>query len=772
MSQDASIDPAISEKDIPELQSAWKPTTEEESRTFELFKGFTYSERNNETTSWIWQYGLDIQSRTERKWVCMPCVRKKDPRPTSYEYKGTQNAETHLWKVHGHWDPSGKRQAPSAKKGEKHQFDSISDLLSLNRNSSKEQAIANCLIKRFDRGRFQQMVANLIIEDNLPFRLTELPRLRAIFEYLNPSVGITNAHVSGKTIRALAVRQFEVHKSKVVEALKASPGQVHIAFDGARTRNRHCLYGITAAYRDQLERPQKLVLGLPELVKRHSGENIAAEIVEVIKSFELEEKVGYFTLDNAGNNDTAMEVIAEVLGLDSTRRRVRCIGHIINLVVKALLFGKDAEAFEETIERGELLARAAHDEWMKKGPVGKVHNWVVWVHRSDLLTNMLKELQQDSINTSDDPEVQKQKPLEVILDNDTRWLSQYYMIKRAIKLRRFYDEFMAKAKRVFQDAGKGQRGAKLSPCLETTSILDEKDWAVLEAFEGLLHDFHVVIKALQGDGKPRERRGGIEETFGSITRVLEAFEFLLKKLEAAKSLIHEYPEPVQFGININLGWAKLDKYYNYLSDSPVYYAAAALTPCLRWRFFENQWGDEHADWIDDAKELVRSLWESEYRDLEVSTTSEDVRVAKKRKTNLSSFDLFCQANRGIESPQPRPSPAPSSQPTMDEYDRWLLDVSVNDKEVTDPLEYWRSKAKDYPRLSKMALDVMTVPAMSAECERLFSAVGLMITAIRNRLDASTVGLVQILRSWLKAGIIDRLEDVLLDDGLLGATIDG
>ena len=109
----------------------------------------------------------------------------------------------------------------------------------------------------------------------------------------------------------------------------------------------------------------------------------------------------------------------------------------------------------------------------------------------------------------------------------------------------------------------------------------------MEAFEELLHDFHVVIKALQGDGKPREHRGGIEETFGSMTRVSEAFEFLLKKLEAAKSLIHDYPESVQFGININLGWANLDKYYNYLGDSPVYYAATALNPCLRWRFFES-----------------------------------------------------------------------------------------------------------------------------------------------------------------------------------------
>ena len=54
--------------------------------------------------------------------------------------------------------------------------------------------------------------------------------------------------------------------------------------------------------------------------------------------------MGYFTLDNAGNNDTAMEVIAGELGFDSTQRRVRCIGHIINLVVIALLFGKDAKA--------------------------------------------------------------------------------------------------------------------------------------------------------------------------------------------------------------------------------------------------------------------------------------------------------------------------------------------------------------------------------------------------------------------------------------------
>jgi hypothetical protein len=72
--------------------------------------------------------------------------------------------------------------------------------------------------------------------------------------------------------------------------------------------------------------------------------------------------------------------------------------------------------------------------------------------------------------------------------------------------------------------------------------------------------------------------------------------------------------------------------------------------------------------------------------------------------------------------------------------------------VEDPIQYWASKRREYPRLSRMALDVLTVPAMSAECERLFSAVGLMVAPLRHRLDASTIGLVQTLRSWQRAGL--------------------
>ncbi|KAM5529192.1 hAT family dimerization domain protein [Fusarium oxysporum f. sp. phaseoli] len=45
----------------------------------------------------------------------------------------------------------------------------------------------------------------------------------------------------------------------------------------------------------------------------------------------------------------------------------------------------------------------------------------------------------------------------------------------------------------------------------------------------------------------------------------------------------------------------------------------------------------------------------------------------------------------------------------------------------------------------MALDVLSIPPMSAECERLFSIAGKMVSPLRTRLEASTVGITQILR---------------------------
>ncbi|RKK91315.1 hypothetical protein BFJ70_g17814, partial [Fusarium oxysporum] len=296
-----------------------------------------------------------------------------------------QNAEIHLWNDHKVCDPSGRRKPPSKAK-EKTPSRNIAEMMKLNTRDAREQQIANQIIGRFDRLDFQRLVVSWIINSNSSFRQSEDPYLRAAFEYLNPLVKTTEAHITHNTVRKRILQVYEENKAEIKRVLATAPGLLHIAFDGWRSNNRHALYGICCYFLNTLGQPGKLVLGLPELVDRHSGDNIATHVVEVLRSYGITHKVGYFTLDNASNNDTAMEEIGKALGFEGKTRRLRFFGHILNLAVKALLFGHNSEAFEDDIQGNETLDAKAHELWRRKGPVGKLHNLIFWIHRSDSLT--------------------------------------------------------------------------------------------------------------------------------------------------------------------------------------------------------------------------------------------------------------------------------------------------------------------------------------------------------------------------------------------------
>jgi hypothetical protein len=46
--------------------------------------------------------------------------------------------------------------------------------------------------------------------------------------------------------------------------------------------------------------------------------------------------------------------------IDVQARRLRCYGHILNLVAKAFLFGKDADSFE--LEYNNLVVLRQHEQ--------------------------------------------------------------------------------------------------------------------------------------------------------------------------------------------------------------------------------------------------------------------------------------------------------------------------------------------------------------------------------------------------------------------------
>jgi hypothetical protein len=114
----------------------------------------------------------------------------------------------------------------------------------------------------------------------------------------------------------------------------------------------------------------------------HSGENIALVIISVIDEFKIGSKLGYFVTNNTGNNDTCIAILYEHYFpfSDPDIRRLRCLGHIINLAAKAFLFSRNAEAFKSVIQ--DLTLRKLNEKyrrelikcWRRCGPVGKLHN--------------------------------------------------------------------------------------------------------------------------------------------------------------------------------------------------------------------------------------------------------------------------------------------------------------------------------------------------------------------------------------------------------------
>lgn len=489
----------------------------------------------------------------------------------------------------------------------------------------------------------------------------------------------------------------------------------------------------------------------------HTGENVSAAIMEVLNEFELivNNKVGYLILDNAPSNDRAVDELGHTLQWeDPERRRVRCFGHILHLVAKAMLFVKDEETLED-------LDPDDFDKWTKKGPVGKLHNLVVWAHRSNKAISILRKLQEE------DPDKSYPGTLDVVLDNSTRWLSQYYMIERAIKLRRYLEELIditiQSGKKFPRSRSKStELPSSLPPRLEEESLLSDADWDAPRWFKDILSMFESCLLRLEGDGQTRLRRGGIEAQYGSIWQVAIAYEFLLTTLEKAKTEALDRPEPSYYASCINSAWAKLNKYYSKLDEAPIYYAATVLHPGIQWAFLTKAYGEKE-DWLRAARQLVQRLWDEEYRDLpaqwEITNSNLPEAVRAREHNPFDSFqdELMSSTNHEHELVE-------------DEFERWLSTKNDVYSKHDNPLEYWSMKRFEYPRVARMATDILLVPAMAAECERTFSSAGSMVSSKRRRLDASTIAVTQTVRSWLRAGLLEGYDGLLkeIDDDMVEA----
>jgi hypothetical protein len=254
--------------------------------------------------------------------------------------------------------------------------------------------------------------------------------------------------------------------------------------------------------------------------------------------------------------------------------------------------------------------------------------------------------------------------------------------------------------------------------------LTSKEWHTVRLIKDFLEKLKEATKALEARN-------------ATLDDVLPCMDFILDRFEKEKDLHKD--DPIMAPM-FNSGWSKLDKYYQRTNESPAYVAALILNPRFKWKYIEKQWDPA---WAPQLQRMVLDLWK-EYKPIDLPNPPTN-------KVTTTTKNEFLLWRDSISSPDT----------TVDEYERYCKAEVVY---CGKALDWWleETQQKTYPYLSKMAIDILSIPAMSAEPERLFSGARITITDRRNKLGIETIEAIESLKSWLKIRdfeLVDKLDNM-------------
>jgi hypothetical protein len=75
-----------------------------------------------------------------------------------------------------------------------------------------------------------------------------------------------------------------------------------------------------------------VLLALPIMYGSYTGVSIAKQIHAILTHFRISDNFGYAIADNASENTVCLDHLLELLKVDLDKRRVMCMGYVINLV--------------------------------------------------------------------------------------------------------------------------------------------------------------------------------------------------------------------------------------------------------------------------------------------------------------------------------------------------------------------------------------------------------------------------------------------------------
>ncbi|KAF6514239.1 hypothetical protein HZS61_006495 [Fusarium oxysporum f. sp. conglutinans] len=672
----------------------------------------------------IYKHGAQLTTDGDNKyWLCKYCHIRGHHHTALFSSESTTSVIYHL--KHQHKLEDFRYQA------------ALSNPFSMAKGTTNPTSYLGGRRSVFNDLQFKDDFIDWVIDLDLTFRQVTHQRTHEIFTNHLEDIG----KILPKSPSALSnwIKEKWVgdagRRVWLMEKLHVATSKIHISVDAWTSEEGTNYLAVVAHFLDESHKLQTALLDLPPLKGPHSGENLAKALSKVIDFYDISTVIGFFMMDNAGNNDTCIQELAKQYPAIKLQSRLRCVGHMLNLIVKALLFGQGVSKMEQQL-------RGASDEerfeiWRKQSFIGKLHNFCVWVNRSDQRRELLKQY----VLTAYDEGSIECLYTRVLVDGGIRWNSAYAMIERALKLRHAIDLFFLNYNHIGKEYDISQ------------DMLTPQDWIDLEHFLGILKPFKDLTKRMEG----RANKAGLEGSHGSLYETIESLDVLFKELQEAGKFADNHPEVVStyYSYAIDTARVKLEEYFGLTDATPAYRCAVALHPANKFTYFELEWS-HNKQWISEAKRVVREVY-AQYEEAAAKTGTIGAQPQEKViDDNDVALDPLQQARKRrqrLAATAASGSRGNKRIKLTSELDEFMARANKADVEVEDPLEWWVCHASDYPILSKMAFDLFSCPAMSAECERVFSQTKKVITDERNRLKSDTVAALECQKHLLRTGML-------------------
>jgi hypothetical protein len=457
---------------------------------------------------------------------------------------------------------------------------------------------------------------------------------------------------------------------------------------------------------------------------------------KIFKQFNITvDKLGYFVLDNAYNNNTTITTLALEMGFDALEKRLSCGPHTFNLIGQRILWGEDKESYDnnksEAADEAENMAT-----WHGNGPLGVLLDVIKYIKTPQQYALFEKYQRLAHHELPADAERKIKEPVKPVV---TRWNSFHLCFERAVELQLAVNGYANHhIQRIeTEDAYARSRNNKLpaAPGWMRSDGLNAADWQVITEYIDILGPLKQATKRLEGRGK--------HGAFGAVSEIIPTFEYLLSvyedRLQSYADIVHdEHKELPEDHLAINLRSALLiaNKYYNKLDLSSAYYAATILHPRYK-HYLDSVWADK-PDWLETNNRNFQALW-ARYKSL----PKPRVRPTVKPNNIDDAINSFIDPV-GLNNED-------------DEYESWKRSEPVTlqgSYNANNPIKYWVGLQDRYPNLSRFAIDMLSIPGSSCECERLFSELGDLLEARRRNISPQLLAAIQCDRRWIRAGFGD------------------